>query len=65
MALMQSLRASLQIHRIALAVLLCLTLTFVAIMSKQEPIARFFFGFFSVAIAVLVIISEAKELQHG
>jgi hypothetical protein len=60
-ALMQNLRASLRIHRIALAVLLCLTLTFVAITSRQESLARFFFGFFSLATAGVLLVVYRKE----
>lgn len=58
---MQSLRASLRIHVVSLVVLLCVTLAFVAITSKQEPNARFFFGFFCLAIAGVLIAVYRKE----
>jgi len=58
---MQSFRASLRVHVVAIAVLLCLTLAFVAIMSKEEPIVRFFFGFFSVAIVGVLLAVYRKE----
>jgi hypothetical protein len=58
---MQSFRASLRIHVVALAVLLCLTLAFVAITSKQGPIARFFFGFFCLIIAGILLAVHRKE----
>jgi hypothetical protein len=57
---MESFRASLRVHVVAIAVLLCLTLAFVAMTSKGEPITRFFFGFFSAA-AVGVLLSVYRK----
>jgi len=58
---MGSFRASLRVHVIAIVVLLCLTLAFVAITSKGEPSARFFFGFFSVAVVAVMFVVYRKE----
>jgi hypothetical protein len=58
---MGSFRASLRVHVIAIVVLLCLTLAFVAITSKGEPVARFFFGFFSVAVVAVMFVVYRKE----
>jgi hypothetical protein len=58
---MESLRASLRVHVVAIAVLLCMTLAFVAITSKGEPTARFFFGFFFVAVVGVLLAVYRKE----
>jgi hypothetical protein len=57
----QSLRASIRIHAVAIAVLLCFTLAFVAATSNQELIARFIFGFFCLAIAGVLLDVYRKE----
>jgi hypothetical protein len=58
---MQSLRATLRIHVVVLAVLLCLTLAFVAITTDEGLIARLFFGLFCSVIAGVVLVVYRKE----
>jgi len=58
---MQSLRATLRIHVIALAISLCLTLAFVAITTKEGLVARFFFGLWCLIIGGVLLTVYRKE----
>lgn len=57
---MENLRASCRIHVVALSGLICLTLAYVAI-TDADPIARIFFGFFAVVLAVTLAGRFRKE----
>jgi hypothetical protein len=58
---MRSLRPTLRIHAVAVAIMLCLTLVFVALTRTEELIARLFFGFFSLVVPAMLIAIYRKE----
>jgi hypothetical protein len=60
-ARMESLRANLRIHVVALAVLLCLTLAFVSVTSRHELIAQLIFGAICLVVAGVSLAVYRKE----
>jgi hypothetical protein len=59
-AAMLPLRASLRVHVVAIAVLLCLTLAFVAVTSTAAT-PRVFYGIFSLLITGVAVAEYRKE----
>ena len=59
-AMMQSLRGSLRVHAVALAILICLTLAFVALTSK-DAVPRIIFGLFCLGVSGVAIAEYRKE----
>lgn len=57
---MQSLRGNLRVHAVALAILICLTLAFVSLTSK-DAVSRIFFGLFCLGVSGVVIAEYRKE----
>ena len=57
---MSPLRASLRVHVVAIAVLLCLTLAFVAVTSK-DVVPRFFYGTFFLVVTGVAVAEYRKE----
>jgi hypothetical protein len=57
---MPNLRPSLRIHAV-IAILLCMTLAFVAVTRTEEIAARLFFGFLGVVVTVVLISAYRKE----
>ena len=60
---MQSLRASLRIHVVALAVLLCLTLAFVSITSRHELVANLLFGAICLVVMGVSLAVYRRERE--
>jgi hypothetical protein len=57
---MQPLRGSLRVHAVALAVLLCLTLAFVALTSR-DAVPRIFSGLFCLGVSGVALAEYRKE----
>jgi hypothetical protein len=60
-ARMESLRANLRIHVVALALLLCSTLAFVAVTSSHELLVQFIFGAICLGITGVSLAVYRKE----
>ena len=58
---MHALRPTLRIHVVTVAIMLSLTLLFVAFSRKEELIARLFFELFSLVVPAVLIMIYRKE----
>ena len=58
---MQSVQPNVRIHAVVLAIVLCMTLLFVAMTRTEEMAARLFCGLFGVIIGVVLVYAYRKE----